>query len=137
MKDKTEHLHDLLDMEMHQEILINDYCNVIRVPGGWIYKVYTYEYKRSLLSTCFVPEPIYNNPDLKSSSVDYKVERIDKTSNEAIELMKQDYYNWNQTDAPPIDRDFIGVVKGKECEIYWSPEDSAFFRQPRNMMIIN
>lgn len=48
------------DLMLHQEVIIDNNTYLFKVPGGWIYKFYTYKVKEEnweLVSTCFVPEP--------------------------------------------------------------------------------
>ena len=52
---------DLLTMELHEDIEINSYTNVMKVPGGWIYR-YFIEKENSdeqplFQSAVFVPNP--------------------------------------------------------------------------------
>lgn len=33
-------IEDLLTMELHDDLIINGYTNVMKVPGGWIYRFF-------------------------------------------------------------------------------------------------
>lgn len=54
-------LQDLQRLELHEEINIDYSTKVMRVPGGWIYKFYEYDFNKDVVflsTTTFVPEAI-------------------------------------------------------------------------------
>ena len=48
---------ELMAMELHEKVLLEDYMNVHRVIGGWIYDIYSPSGEGWVMSTTFVPEP--------------------------------------------------------------------------------
>ena len=44
---------DIYSLKLHEELFANDSTQVLRVPGGWIYKFTNYNSKS--ITTSFVP----------------------------------------------------------------------------------